>query len=333
MSKETPARAAAFAESFFVPTERPDHWVMRPEFGTGNLGWIKLASAFVVSIGDFTPRQELRFRWASRSFVNFSFFDFGEWSERSLDTSLAVHGFDATANLFHAPPGERFETRIAARKRQRFMTVLVRADYLTDLLGVPEQHLPPPIVALAHGEDTRIESFSTPMRPGMLSLATRAIGESPSAELQRIFVKGMASALIALFFDAVRAQTESPSFKRKDLVQLNAVREQLRARLKSPPSIAELAKGAGISVPTLQRGFRKAFGTTVYSYVQEERMEAARTALAAGKSVAEAAKAVGYRSRTTFSKLFKERFGVSPRAYDGAEDGLTPRRRTTQRRV
>lgn len=326
MSHDARGRPATFTESFFAPTARSDHWVMRPEFGSGRLGWHRLASAFSVLIADFTPRQELRYRWSSRSFVNFSFFDFGEWSERSLDTKLAVHGFDATANLFHAPPGERFETRIAARKRQRFMTVLVRAEYLTDLLGVPEPHLPPPIVALAHGEDARIESFSTPMRPGMLGLVARAIGETPSVELQRIFVKGIASALIALFFDAIRTQTQAPALKRADLVRLNEIREQLRARLKSPPSIAELARTAGLSVPKLQRGFRKAFGTTVYSYVQEERMEAARAALASGKSVADAAKAVGYRSRTTFSNLFKERFGVSPRAYDGSEERLPAHR-------
>lgn len=327
MLNPAPARTASFADSFFAPTARADHWVMRPEFGSGQLSWLRIASAFSVLIADFTARQELRYRWSSRSFVNFSFFDFGEWSERSLDTKLAVHGFDATANLFHAPPGERFETRIAARKRQRFMTVLVRAEYLIDLLGVPEQHLPQPIVALARGEETRIESFSTPMRPGMLSLVSRALTETPLDELQRIFVKAMASALIALFFDAIRSQTEAPALKRADLVRLNAVREQLHAKLKFPPSISELARSAGLSVPTLQRGFRKAFGVTVHSYVQEERMEAARAALASGKSVADAAKDAGYRSRTTFSKLFKERFGVSPRSYDGSEDVVPVRRR------
>lgn len=323
MPPDAPARSAAFIDSFFVPTQRPDHWLLKPELGTGRLASLRLASSFIALMGDFTSRRELRYRWTSRSFVNFSFFDFGEWSERSLDTKLAVHGYDATANLFHAPPGEQFETRIATRKRQRFVTLLVRADYLTDWLGVPTDHLPAPIVALAHGEDARIESYSTPMRPGMLSLVSRALDETPSSELQHVFVKGMASALIALFFDTARAQTEAPALKRSDLESLNTARERLRSRLKSPPSIDELARMVDLSVPRLQRGFRKAFGTTVYSYVQEERLEAARAALASGKSVAEAAKAVGYSSRTTFSKLFKERFGVSPRAYDGSEDGLT----------
>ncbi|WP_138503586.1 AraC family transcriptional regulator [Nostoc sp. PA-18-2419] len=87
----------------------------------------------------------------------------------------------------------------------------------------------------------------------------------------------------------------------------------LLSRLENPPSILELAQLVGLSESTLQRGFRQLFGTTVFSYLTDKRMERAEQLLRSGRlSVAEVANLVGYAHLGHFGAAFKRRFGITP---------------------
>jgi AraC-like DNA-binding protein len=78
----------------------------------------------------------------------------------------------------------------------------------------------------------------------------------------------------------------------------------------------ELARIVGINDCKLKAGFRQVFGTTVFGYLHDCRMERSRQLLEAGEmSVTEAARAVGFVSRGHFAAAFKRRFGVNPSAY------------------
>lgn len=94
--------------------------------------------------------------------------------------------------------------------------------------------------------------------------------------------------------------------------QLREVRERLESATEIP-TIEQLAHTAGMSIDTLQRQFRTAFGTTVFGYLQEHRLQRAYRALEAGSPVSSAAYAAGYSSPANFSTAFKRRFGVSPK--------------------
>ena len=96
------------------------------------------------------------------------------------------------------------------------------------------------------------------------------------------------------------------------LHRLRDVREQLEAAT-GIPTVEQLARMAGMSVDTLQRQFRAAFGTTVFGYLQEHRLQCSYRALEAGSPVSSAAYAAGYSSPANFSTAFKRRFGVSPK--------------------
>lgn len=79
-------------------------------------------------------------------------------------------------------------------------------------------------------------------------------------------------------------------------------------------SLDELARRAGVNANTLQRQFRAAFGTTIFEYLRESRLQRARAALESrGLSVAVAARLAGYTSPANFATAYKRRFGVSPK--------------------
>lgn len=83
--------------------------------------------------------------------------------------------------------------------------------------------------------------------------------------------------------------------------------------LQTPPSIKELAYKSAINEFKLKKGFKTLFGTTIYGMLHTHRLEQAKTLLQHNDmSVQEAAKLVGYKSFSHFSKIFKERYGFLP---------------------
>ena len=76
----------------------------------------------------------------------------------------------------------------------------------------------------------------------------------------------------------------------------------------------ELAQQVGVSDRTLQRGFRELFGTTVFGYLTEQRMELAEQWLRQGNfTVTEIATMAGYSNPGHFAAAFKRQFGITPR--------------------
>lgn len=93
---------------------------------------------------------------------------------------------------------------------------------------------------------------------------------------------------------------------------IRQARDILIAEMHKPPSLNSLARRVGLNSRKLNGGFRRIFGTTVFGFLQEYRLEVAYKLLAAGEmSVSEAAFHVGYRA-THFTTIFRKRFGISP---------------------
>jgi AraC family transcriptional regulator, transcriptional activator of the genes for pyochelin and ferripyochelin receptors len=83
--------------------------------------------------------------------------------------------------------------------------------------------------------------------------------------------------------------------------------------LENPPSLLELAKLVGLNDYKLKSGFRHVFGTTVFGYLHQQRMQQAyRLLTTSDLTVTEVANQVGYTSLSAFSTAFKKFFGISP---------------------
>jgi len=104
--------------------------------------------------------------------------------------------------------------------------------------------------------------------------------------------------------------------KPDDIERIHYAKELLVARLDDPPSLIDLARLVGINDCKLKAGFRQVFGTTVFGYLQDCRMERARQLLTASEmTIAEAAQAVGYANRSHFALAFRKKFGINPSVY------------------
>jgi AraC-like DNA-binding protein len=96
---------------------------------------------------------------------------------------------------------------------------------------------------------------------------------------------------------------------------IRQIEEYLEANADKPVSLSDLAALTGVSVRSIQAGFRAHRGYTPMEYLRERRFELARRLLlsAAGKTVSEIALASGFEHLGRFSVEYRARFGESPR--------------------
>lgn len=80
--------------------------------------------------------------------------------------------------------------------------------------------------------------------------------------------------------------------------------------------LKEVARMACVSPYHFHRLFREVFGETPNQYLQRKRLERARELLASTeRGITEISLDVGFESSTSFSALFRRRYGYSPREY------------------
>lgn len=93
--------------------------------------------------------------------------------------------------------------------------------------------------------------------------------------------------------------------------------EWMEDHLSETIVMEKLAKHVGISPRHFIRRFKKATGESPLSYLQQLRIETAKTILEnqPDKTVASITQAVGYENTSTFCKLFKKLTDLSPREY------------------
>lgn len=113
--------------------------------------------------------------------------------------------------------------------------------------------------------------------------------------------------------------TENPGHiypkNKTDLERLDFARNYIIEHVDMPPSLRELAKLSGLNEYKLKRGFKEVYNNTVFGYLSNYRLMIAKQKLESDRlSIAELAYELGFSSPQHFSKTFKERFGMSPKA-------------------
>jgi AraC family transcriptional regulator len=94
--------------------------------------------------------------------------------------------------------------------------------------------------------------------------------------------------------------------------RIDRVRGILEERYIETPTLAELAREAGMSVFHMARTFHDLVGASPHRYLVDIRLERAAERLRAGASVTPTCYAVGFADLSHFIRMFSRRFGVSP---------------------
>ena len=137
-----------------------------------------------------------------------------------------------------------------------------------------------------------------------------------SGELSSLYLKAQAldimwQSCLALVTDKAGGW-QAPTLM--SLKQCERVRDYIVANLDKDLTIDRIAREAGASPSTIQRHFKEHFGVPVFVFIRQERLQAARAALATeGIPVSQAAHLAGYTNISSFTTAFRKSFGVTPK--------------------
>ncbi len=163
----------------------------------------------------------------------------------------------------------------------------------------------------------------SPLNPAGAA-AVEAMFATPYSGAGRLLhLESCALGLLAVQIETLARGTDAPPVPVLDRSLIEA-RAYLDAQLNDPPSIVQLARICGINDFKLKRAFKEAFGTTVFGYVRQRRMERAIGDLQSGLGVAAAAAEAGYECPRCFADAFRRHFGLLPSEVTGEARTKTP---------
>lgn len=155
------------------------------------------------------------------------------------------------------------------------------------------------------------------MGPKIQNTIQQMLDCSYTGEIKQLYMEGKTLELVSIFMNELKNEKkQSALLKKADIQQIHLARDLLLQMLDHPPSLVGLARQVGINDHKLKIGFKEVFGTTVFEFIRQTRMEKARLLLEKGEvTVSEAALFVGYSNFSHFAKLFRKTFGFNPSEY------------------
>lgn len=141
------------------------------------------------------------------------------------------------------------------------------------------------------------------------------------ASLKQMYIKAKVIELLALH--AVQ-QEEAPEkhthyLKKAEIEKMHLVKNIIHEKFDQPCTLIDLAHQVGTNETYLKQHFKQVFGDTVFGYMQQIKMKAARDMLMDGKSVQEVAGRMGYKHAAHFTRAFKKHVGYQPRKIKQAD--------------
>ncbi|RMB57674.1 AraC family transcriptional regulator [Dokdonia sinensis] len=129
------------------------------------------------------------------------------------------------------------------------------------------------------------------------------------------------SLMLRLYKEDSNNDQKKLTLRLADLDNVNAAVKYIENNIDSLTTIPEIAKAVGIEPYRLQEGFKKNYQLTVNDYIKEYRLKRSLSMLTSeNMNVSEVVYALGLSSRSYFSKIFKEKYGVAPSSLISSKD-------------
>ena len=106
------------------------------------------------------------------------------------------------------------------------------------------------------------------------------------------------------------------SLTSKDIETIHNLTKYIFKTISEPSTIETLCKESGLHPKKLQSGFQLLYSKTVNEYTRDLKLQIAHDLLKnTEKSISEIVFSIGFKSRSYFSKIFAEQYGLSPIEY------------------
>jgi AraC-like DNA-binding protein len=285
------------------------------ELGTGFYGEVQLREGLSLAIIETQLYDDLILHLPEREHpLEYTFYI----SNPRQNNHSSVHGGKNTLWGSGLAPKEKFKSFQAENKIE--INVHIHPEIFCLFMGKEQQEIPPELTHLVRKTDEEYYSRSSNTTSAMEVVLQQILNCPYQGMMKRMYLESKVLELMVLLVEqdvaAHQAKHNSFPLKAEDVQRIHSAKEILLQNLDNPPSLIELSRQVGLNDCTLKRGFRLVFGTTVFGYLHHHRLEQARKLLVAGEtSISQAARSVGFASRSYFATAFRKKFGINPKEF------------------
>lgn len=277
---------------------------------------IEFGTDFGLVIGDVRHQADARLHRRARNALNFHF--------RLSGAGAIGVGAEApfpvqrqTMALLLSPEDVEKIEEFYEGEHEQSVTIFCQPEFVARRFGDAGGRLPSALRACLD-QPPEGPVFASAALSTQMSLAVRALIENEFQDtLRRVHAEAKALELMVLALAAL-AEAEARSGDHylgpRDVQRVERVREALENQYLDPPTIAQLARDAGVNEAKLMHIFKQHIGETIFNFTQRLKMERAKALLETSDiSVTEIAFEVGYEYSSNFTTAFRRHFGVTPR--------------------
>ena len=237
--------------------------------------------------------------------------------EMQAGATRPTHALTQSWRVINTRNDLEMKEHFAANHRLSWVTVHCPPSLLAELAGKNAGDLPEMLQPLPEWYSGT--SFNSPFESDrqFSEIVSDILACELEDNLRLQYIKARATELLCLALHSLLEPPRSApgiNLTVEEETAIRAIAERLRREFANPPSVAALAKEAGVNRNKLFYGFRNFYGVTISRYLQNLRLERGYELLkTTDLSLLEICEQAGFLHQSNFSTAISKRFGMSPK--------------------
>ena len=269
---------------------------------------------FVLTYENASEKSQVISRFVDASLIQFHFCFRGSATFHFNERSYRLPLTDEHVLLLYNPQRD-LPMELDLSSNGQLVTVLISIKKFHSLFSQEAEQIP-----FLSDENSNKKYYKDHIiTPAMAVVLSQILQHQPNALMSRLYLKGKVYELLSLYFNPTEATdiAECPFLVDEENVRkIRNAKQIMLERMTQPPSLQALADEIGLSLKKLKEGFKQLYGSTVYQFVLDYKMDYARQLLGSGAhNVNEVALQLGYSNSSHFIEAFKKKFGTTPKKY------------------
>lgn len=216
--------------------------------------------------------------------------------------------------LFYNPQKE-LPIHLEIAPKSWIISVFVSIKKFHTLFSSEAEHIP----FLSQENSAKKYYGEEDISPAMAIVLNQIFHYNQNTSIKNLYLKGKGYELLSLYFNSKEdPNAENCPFliDEENVLKIKKAKEIIISNMAEPPGLQELADMVGLNIKKLKTGFKQIYGTSVYNFLFDYKMETARKMLDSGSyNVNEVGLQIGYSTSSHFIAAFKKKFGTTPKKY------------------
>jgi len=212
-------------------------------------------------------------------------------------------------------PQKSIEARISLKEKSRMLVMTIGIEHMHELFMGGRQNAD---LFDAISVDKRYYTSSA-IAPTMYAVLEQMFFARMPENTRVMYLRGKVLEALSVYFGANQDVdlTGCPFLNDEATVKkVHMAKELVLKDLANAPTIKELCQLVGLNEYQLKLGFKRLYGSPIYQYYNDHRMNHAKSLLSTGRyKVNEVAWDIGYTNTSHFIAAYKRKFGITPKKF------------------